>query len=114
MLYLTLNLNPIMRSATLVYRVFATYYRPASRNSASAISLGFERRREREREREGEGGRGRERERERERVLWHGYNIYLLPFNHLSRRILGPAAFASRPKAELVEYGQEIEERVRV
>jgi len=64
MLYLTLNLNPIMRSATLVYRVFATYYRPASRNSASAISLGFERRREREREREGEGGRGRERERE--------------------------------------------------
>lgn len=34
-----------MRSATSVYRVFAAYYRPASRNSASTISPGFERER---------------------------------------------------------------------
>jgi len=34
-----LNLNLIMRSATLVYRVFAAYYRPVPRNSASARDL---------------------------------------------------------------------------
>lgn len=65
-----------MRSATSAYRVFAAYYRPVSQPPRFLPAL-------------------------RESVPpQHGYNIYLLPFNHLSRRILGPAAFASRPKAD--------------
>lgn len=71
-----------MRSATSVYRVFAAYYRPVPRNSASARDLSALRPYP-------PYARGR-----------YGYNIYLLPFNHLSRRILGSAASASRPKAD--------------